>query len=191
MLSNNHVLANEDDATTGDAILQPGQFDGGAEPEDVVARLLDWVPFQTSGNLVDAAVATIERDIGYDLSSLTGDGTLRGVRARPIQPGDQVLKVGRTTLLTEGVVTAIELDDVVVRYDRGLLSFNSQIEIEGAGANSFSEGGDSGSVIVDREGMACALLFAGGDTGGSNGKGLTYANEIGNVLDALDINLAV
>ena len=190
MLSNNHVLANEDDCSIGDVILQPGRHDGGIRPGDVVASLLDWVAFQTSGNLVDAAVAMIEPGIEYDLRTLTGDGNLNGVRAAPLQPGDQVLKVGRTTLLTEGVVTAIEVDDVVVRYDRGLLSFDSQIEIEGAGASSFSEGGDSGSVIVDRDGMACALLFAGGDTGGTNGKGLTYANEIGNVLAALDIELA-
>lgn len=191
MLSNNHVLANEDLGQIGDAILQQGRIDGGTQPDDIVATLLDWVQFQTTGNLVDAAVALLDQNIGYDLSTLTGDGRLNGVRAAPIQPGDRVLKVGRTTELTEGIVTAIELDDVVVRYDQGLLSFDNQIEIEGAGPNSFSEGGDSGSIIVDREGMACALLFAGGDTGGSNGKGLTYANEIGNVLDALDIELVV
>jgi hypothetical protein len=37
---------------------------------------------------------------------------------------------------------------------------------------------------------AAALLFAGGDHGGSNGKGLTYANPIGAVLQALNVKLA-
>ncbi len=39
ILSNNHVLANSNDAEIGDAILQPGPTDHGARPEDVVAKL--------------------------------------------------------------------------------------------------------------------------------------------------------
>ena len=51
--------------------------------------------------------------------------------------------------------------------------------------------GDSGSVIVEESTrLAVALLFAGGDVGGTNGKGLTFANPIHAVLDALKIDLA-
>jgi hypothetical protein len=39
ILSNNHVLANANDALVGDAILQPGAIDGGQNPADVVATL--------------------------------------------------------------------------------------------------------------------------------------------------------
>jgi hypothetical protein len=39
ILSNNHVLANSNDALVGDPILQPGPVDGGQNPGDVVARL--------------------------------------------------------------------------------------------------------------------------------------------------------
>ena len=39
ILSNNHVLANSNDAEIGDAILQPGPTDHGARPDDVVAKL--------------------------------------------------------------------------------------------------------------------------------------------------------
>jgi hypothetical protein len=39
LLSNNHVLANSNDALVGDSILQPAAMDGGFEPSDVVARL--------------------------------------------------------------------------------------------------------------------------------------------------------
>jgi len=39
ILSNNHVLANSNDAIIGDQILQPGPLDGGKDPADVVARL--------------------------------------------------------------------------------------------------------------------------------------------------------
>lgn len=39
LLSNNHVLANSNDAQTGDDILQPAAMDGGSSPADLVARL--------------------------------------------------------------------------------------------------------------------------------------------------------
>ena len=44
ILSNNHVLANSNDATLGDSILQPGPIDGGKSPGDVIATLYDFVP---------------------------------------------------------------------------------------------------------------------------------------------------
>jgi hypothetical protein len=39
ILSNNHVLANSNEALVGDPILQPGPIDGGQNPGDVVSRL--------------------------------------------------------------------------------------------------------------------------------------------------------
>lgn len=86
-------------------------------------------------------------------------------------------------------MTAFELDNVVVTYDIGDLRFDDQIEIEGAGSGPFSRGGDSGSLIVDAGFRAVALLFAGGDSGGTNGKGLTFANPIGAVFAALRVTL--
>ena len=62
ILSNNHVLANENNAAAGDAILQPGPHDGG-RAEDKVAELADFVPINFSGsNLVDAALARFVDD---------------------------------------------------------------------------------------------------------------------------------
>src|SRR5213592_4334064 len=43
VLSNNHVLANSNDAQRGDAILQPGPHDGGRFPDDQIAELEDFV----------------------------------------------------------------------------------------------------------------------------------------------------
>ncbi|MEM6284799.1 MAG: hypothetical protein AAF787_21595 [Chloroflexota bacterium] len=42
LLSNNHVLANSNDANIGDAILQPGALDGGSRSTDIVAQLVDF-----------------------------------------------------------------------------------------------------------------------------------------------------
>ncbi len=46
ILSNNHVLANSNDAHQGDAIIQPGAADGGREPQDRIADLLRFVTIQ-------------------------------------------------------------------------------------------------------------------------------------------------
>ena len=97
--------------------------------------------------------------------------------------------MGRTTGTTRGKITAFDLDNVVVEYDLGNLRFDNQIEIEGAGTKSFSDGGDSGSLIVNSERQGVALLFAGTDEGGKNGKGVTYANPLNAVLSVMEVTL--
>jgi hypothetical protein len=87
-------------------------------------------------------------------------------------------------------VTAIEVDDVIVNYDSGDFTFDGQFEIKSEQEGPFSLGGDSGSLIMDAEGHARGLLFAGSDVGGKNGKGLTYATELGIVLSTLKAKLA-
>lgn len=192
LLSNNHVLANENDAAVGDPILQPGPFDGGQNPANRVGALAQFVPLQFAAvNTVDCAAATLDEAVAFDSKNLDLLGQLGGVRTSPVDVDDVVAKIGRTTGTTNGKVTAIELDNVTVSYDKGNATFNNQIEIEGVGTLPFSRGGDSGSLVVDQDSLAAALLFAGGETGGSNGMGLTYANPIAAVLQALSITLIV
>jgi hypothetical protein len=191
LLSNNHVLANEDRAKSDDWIIQRARFDGGRHPADDVARLKYWIRLKKSGtNFVDAALGAIEQGITYDAKVLTGlvNGRARqlaGIGPEFIDEGEVVYKVGRTTGATKGRVTAFDLDNVVVNYDIGNLRFDGQIEIEGTGQGPFSDGGDSGSLIVNAAMQAIALLFAGSDSGGRNNMGLTYANPIHRVLDDL------
>ena len=195
LLSNNHVLAKEDQARAGDRILQRAKYDGGRDPSERVARLRYWIKLkQTSANVVDAALAEIDKGIMYDASRLRGlvhgaDRKLMGLGPAFTDEGEMVFKIGRTTGPTGGRVTAFDLDNVVVNYDRGNLRFDGQIEIEGVGNAAFSDGGDSGSLIVNARMEAAALLFAGGDSGGSNGLGLTYANPIHRVLKDLKATL--
>lgn len=62
ILSNNHVLANENNAQLGDAIYQPGPYDGG-RADDKVAELADFIPIKFTGsNLVDCALARFTSD---------------------------------------------------------------------------------------------------------------------------------
>jgi hypothetical protein len=154
ILSNNHVLANSNDASIGDPIYQPGPFDGGG-PADAIGRLARFVPitFDGSCNYVDAAVAevpfdTIDRDIYWN-----GYPTTTAVAA---QVGMLVKKTGRTTNFTTGQVTAIGAT-VNVGYGGGKVArFCNQIV-----TSDMSAGGDSGSLVLDWANRPVGLLFAG------------------------------
>jgi hypothetical protein len=189
VLSNSHVLAMAGTGSVGDPVYQPGPADGGGE-DDRVGSLLSDVPFaEDAPNLVDAALAALDEGVEVDLSA--GDGPLAGIWAgNATDLLDGVQKVGRTTGVTTGRVTAFEVDAVPVGFgeDR-VLTFDDQLEIEGIDG-PFSAGGDSGSVICSlRTRLAAALLFAGSTTGGPGGTGLTYANPLPTVLELLDVEL--
>ncbi|MEP7027653.1 MAG: hypothetical protein ABI960_03570 [Candidatus Eisenbacteria bacterium] len=183
LLSNNHVLAEEDRARKGDLVLQPGRADGGRAPGDAIARFERAVRLKRAGNRVDAALARLEDGVAFEPSKLRGLGRLQGVRAGPLVPGERVAKLGRTTGLTRGIVSAIEVDGVIVGYDEGERRFDDQVEISPAGRVPFSRGGDSGSLIVDADRLGVALLFAGNDAD------TTYASPLPAVLAALRVRL--
>jgi hypothetical protein len=182
ILSNNHVMANSDMAIFGDPILQPGDFDGGIVDRDEIGSLTDWVEinFDGSANMVDAAIAECIKDdeIGVLVHNATaiGYGTPNS-QTTEAYIGMPVQKVGRTTGHTTGKVTAIYAT-AQVTYDAGVAVFENQIIITGIRRRDrFSDGGDSGSLIVTND-EACnpvGLLFAGGTF-------TTIANPIDDVL---------
>ncbi|WP_250445469.1 S1 family peptidase [Actinotalea sp. C106] len=188
-LSNYHVLVGSPQGITGDVVLQPGPADGGRDPQDRIGALAGFVALEPGSRaLVDAALASLEApevDLRFPVGAVSTTAVALG--------GEEVEKIGRTTGITQGRVTAIELDDVVVGYGPGLgdISLDNQIEVEGTGVGPFSRGGDSGSLVYRRpDGAALGLLFAGSETGGENGTGLTYLNPIDAVLEALGAELA-
>lgn len=189
VLSNNHVLADENRGHPGDAILQPGAYDGGAPPADIVGQLARFITLRSDAiNHVDAAVASLADNIEGKVGEIRGLGRLKGL-AESVDIGDVVYKVGRTTGKREGRISAIEVDNVVVSFDSFTIRFDNQIEVEGVDGRAFSDGGDSGSLIVNSNRHAVALLFAGSDQGGAGGAGLTFGNPIGEVLDSLNVEL--
>jgi hypothetical protein len=189
ILSNNHVLANENRARKGDAILQPGTADGGKNPADAVARLERFIRLQkTAINRMDCAVAILESGVERSLN-IIGIGNVAGVEQTGLYEQELVSKVGRTTGLSKGQVTAFELDDFTANFDLGNLKFDNLIEIEGADDAPFAQGGDSGSLVLNRAKEAVGLVFATTDIGGQNGKGYTYANPLAPILDKLQVKL--
>ena len=193
VLSNNHVLADENRAALGDPILQPGRADGGRAPRDVIASLATFVRLRsTSANEVDCALAVLHEGVPADPTALGEGGRLSGVVEEVTGEDEIVEKIGRTTGHTTGRVTAFELDNVIVGYDAGPLRFDNQIEIEGTADAAFSAGGDSGSLVFTSGAhRALGLVFAGSDQGGTNGQGLTYCNPMTTVLRRLRASLVL
>jgi hypothetical protein len=191
VLTNNHVIANENGNAIGDPVVQQGTLDGGRSSTGLVGELGTFQQLKSRGaNFVDAAVGDLYEGIDFDPRRIGNRGNLAGqVSVFELPPKATVYKVGRTTGQTKGRITAFDVDNVRVQYDAGVMRFDNQIEIEGTGNSAFSDSGDSGSLIVDARRRAVALLFAGGDVGGSNGKGLTFANPIQTVLDTLKVDL--
>ena len=190
ILSNNHVLANENRMRPGDPITQPGNLDGGSRRDDTIASLSRFVRLKRAHtNTLDCAVALLKDRIEFKYRNVPQIGRLAGLGPEFIDEGAKVAKFGRTTGPTRGRVTAFEIDNLVVEFEIGDLTFNNQIEIEGTGNAPFSDGGDSGSLVVNEDRQGIALLFAGTDIGGSNQQGLTYANPLSFVLNALDVEL--
>jgi len=185
-LSNNHVYADENQADIGDAVVQPGAYDGGSSPADDIGTLASFVPivFSTSANnTVDAAVAlSSTADLGNSTPS-NGYGTPRSIPTQ-VSINQKVKKYGRTTGLTTGSVYAVNAT-VNVGYSTGVARFVNQIVIQPGG---FSGGGDSGSlIVVDGKGRnsgddrrAVGLLFAGSAF-------FTIANPIDAVLDRFGV----
>lgn len=186
VLSNNHVLEASDRGQLGDAIVQPGPYDGGTG-DDRVGTLAAAVAFEPAGgNLVDAALARLVDGTEIDASAHDG-AVLEVVDAADVT--GTVRKIGRTTGVTRGRISAFEVDGVPVGYDTGTFVFDDQVEIEGV-LGLFSDGGDSGSVITtEGEPRGVALLFAGSTTGGPGGMGVTYANPLATVLEQLGATL--
>lgn len=194
ILSNNHVLANSNDAKAGDCICQPGPADGGSCPGDKVAVLERFVPLDFSGpNVVDCATAWAWPDrVRVEQVYLSGGKpTFFRTGRTPVEPkvGMAVGKSGRTTQLKKGRIDSLGGSFLVDYGTAGKAHFQDTIVIRGAaGKGPFSQGGDSGSLIWQWDsGVApVGLLFAGG-TDSVTGEDFTMANRIDSVMSALDI----
>lgn len=139
-LSNNHVLANassiqSQNAQLGDAVLQPGQYDGGTVENDVIGTLSNFRPLDTVGdNLADCALFTPTNEV--DLSAeILEVGTPTGFGQAAV--GMNVAKSGRTTGMNTGQVQDV---DATINVDYGTFTakFTHQIV-----TSYMAEGGDS------------------------------------------------
>jgi hypothetical protein len=179
VLSNNHVLADENRASGGASVVQPATLDGGAS-SDRIASLARFVPlvFDNAPNQMDAAIAQFD-------TAMTGSPTILGL-GDPTGTADPTLnllvrKSGRTTGVTEGIVRTLHFDAFNIQYEQGVVRMDDVMVIEGVGG-AFSRPGDSGSAIVDAGGRAVGLLFAGSDA-------VTFAIPVQRILRQFGVRL--
>lgn len=175
ILSNNHVLSNSNKAKKGDSILQPGPYDGGKKPKDIIGYLENWIEigFGKEANLIDSALARPKNvsDVKPEIMLI---GSSQGVSKAKL--GMPIQKSGRTTGYTTGKVKDTSAT-VKVNYDDKTALFRNQIL-----TTNMSQGGDSGSLVLDMKARAIGLLFAGSEQ-------VTILNPIASVLDLLDVEL--
>jgi hypothetical protein len=186
ILSNSHVLAKSGKGKMGDEILYPGKYDGGRKPDDLVARLADFIEFETGGefvNRVDCAIAEpLESRLAEIKKEIKGLGLPKGT-IRP-KRGMQVMKVGRTTGKTSGLVLDINFRTTIKYQGIGSVGFIDQVL-----CTRYTEGGDSGALVIDKEsGKAVGLHFSGSQADGA-ARGGSIFNPISEVLKALRVKL--
>jgi hypothetical protein len=190
ILSNNHVLADINKALPGQLIVQPGLADAGCvqSPSNAVATFSNAIKVRFGGhkNFVDAALAAVEP--GQVSPEILFIGPIAGTVDSAPGIGTPVQKMGRTTCLTTGVISALDAHLQVNYSDTAkprLASFVNQFAVTGSNGN-FAGPGDSGSLIVTLGDcpQAVALLFAGNSDGS-----ITFANPISEVLSRLNVSM--
>jgi hypothetical protein len=213
MLSNNHVLANMNQAHLGDPVVQPGTLDGGREGVDTIGVLerfqaIQFASSPSTCSLADAIAAVanwLAKLIGsrHRLEAFQEDTQARNLIdaavARPIDEAwveAEILRIG----VLEGTVPAT-LGMTVRKSGRttGLTSgevrvLDATVTIDYGGRSALfedqiltgpmSEPGDSGSVLVASDSQnAVGLLFAGSQLS-------TVYNPIARVLEMLEVVIA-
>jgi hypothetical protein len=212
ILSNNHVLANSNQARPGDPILQPGVADQGNIATDTVAQLIRYVPISFSIEPATCGIAQGVVSVSNRLAQIFGSGhRLQAIKQNPqavnqvdaavarpevgIEFLDEILEIG-----VVGGVTPAKLGMRVRKSGRSsgfttgqITILDSTVDVNYSDKVARFEGqiistgmsapGDSGSLLVVEDALlAVGLLFAGSEQ-------VTIYNPIQEVLDGLQVLL--
>jgi hypothetical protein len=212
ILSNNHVLANSNDARPGDAILQPGPYDGGREATDTIARLERFCPIQFTVEPGMCGLAQAVADLANAAARMVGSShklvVVQSVQAanqvdaavaRPVDSSqilDEILEIGTVTGTVQAALgMAVRKSGRTTGLTTGTISvIDATVNVTyGQGkvatfdhqlvAGPMSQGGDSGSLVVAGDSRrAVGLLFAGSEQS-------TIFSPIQLVMDCLDVEI--
>lgn len=181
-LSNNHIFAHANREKIGSGIVQPATLDNecSQSEQDIVAKLTDfnqilWGPLRNI-NEIDAAIAEILPGVDFTCAMICGYTPKSTVAEATL--GLEVKKCGRTTGLTYGEVTGVNVTIVVNYMPDGYARFDNQIQF-----TKLTDSGDSGSLTVTKTGnKPVALQFAGGSTA-------SFGNPIQSVLNYFGVTV--
>ncbi|RME76257.1 MAG: hypothetical protein D6784_06205 [Chloroflexi bacterium] len=211
LLSNNHVLANVNAASTGDPIIQPGRYDGGG-PADEVATLAAFVPIDFGSESANCQYARgVENTLNWLAERLgsqhrvmayrtaPGENLVDAALARPNDPNQftpEILNIGRPKGVREATLgTKVQKSGRTTGHTQGQIiqiDVTTSVDYNGRTAtfvnqlmaSGMSSGGDSGSAVLDEEGYVVGLLYAGSMRA-------TLINPIQTVLEILDVELVL
>jgi hypothetical protein len=203
ILSNNHVLAESDQARPGDTIVQPALVDLNCNPQAgrTVGALRYVVPIQSGQTNVDAALAAATPavdgtgailQLGPSVNGVLSPGAPAAGAGEPLTASLlnqlRVVKSGRTTGLTCSTVNTVNLSvQVDYYYDCAetkpyyTKTYVNQIGMPGV---SFADSGDSGALVLDASNAEPVGLFFASGADDSN-HGFSVANPIQDVLNEL------
>ena len=215
ILSNNHVLANSNDADIGDDILQPGPTDGGSRPADVIGKLYDFVPISFGnggGNGSDCPFAATAAGILNSISAGLGRKTrlkpvvypeaaenlVDAAIAEPVNQDDikdEILGIGNISGIEEaGLGMSVKKFGRTTEFTTGSIL---QIDV----TSTVNYGGGKTATFVDQ--LMAGNMSAGGDSGSAilsednkivgllfaGSSSSTIINRIQNVFQLLNIGL--
>jgi hypothetical protein len=178
ILSNNHVLANSNDAQPGDPILQPGPADGGRLEFDMLARLERFAPLRYNLAPASCNLAKAYARLGNALARGFGShhqlqviqalpsayNLVDAAVARPLDANavlDETLEIGTVTgVLPAELGMSVQKSGRTTAHTTGeinILDATVTVSYEGDRTATFenqiittpmSSGGDSGSLLV-------------------------------------------
>lgn len=211
-ISNNHVLADSNDAAIDDPLIQPGAFDGGEVLTDRIGFLQNFIPINFDGagasgglarTLANFLLTIINTLFGSDLRLCDDEepGEVNLVDAAvgkfddAFQASPEILDVGIPTGIAEasvnmavkksGRTTELTEGTVIATDVTARVNYNEgKIALfeDQIAADLEADGGDSGSIVLDDLNRVVGLGFAAG-------QGVFISNRIQNVFSLLDVEL--
>lgn len=210
ILSNNHVLANSNDANIGDAVIQPGSYDGGSYPNDHIADLSAFVPINfievpsecpianVAASLINGVLKIMGRRTQIKIIKQAEKNLVDAAIATPLQNenvNNEIMDIGTIKGVESAILgMKIQKSGRTTGLTQGeILQVNVSVNVQ-YGENRVAQfddqliagamcaGGDSGSAVLDDNNNIIGLLFAGSETS-------TVINRIENVFGLLHIHL--
>ncbi len=216
ILSNNHVLANSNDATIGDAIYQPGPIDGGTSA-DKIGTLFEFIPIDFGGggedpapptcpiatgtagtaNLMAAILGRKHRLMAFNTDPLATTNLVDAALALPEDSDvtEDIVQIGKPgSVGTAPLGTEVQKYGRTTRYTTGvIIQTNVTVQV--------SYGPGKIATFIDQ--LMSGAMSAGGDSGSvlldmeKQLVGLLYAgsesntifNRIQNVFSSLNVSL--
>jgi hypothetical protein len=213
ILSNNHVLANSNNANPGDPIIQPGAADGGRVEEDTIAHLVRFCPIEFTVGPGVCDLANAVADVGDAFAQLLGSKhRLQAIQADPTASNeadaavarpendddvlDNILKIGEVSgtapatlgmpIRKSGRTTEFTTGEITVLDATVNVSYGPGRTARFEGqivSGPMSQGGDSGSLVVAGDSLQAVGLLFAGS------EQSTIFSPIQAVLDCLAVDI--